>query len=97
MHTVVRFTDTVLLELHAYNLSCPRKCVHIVPLPQVSCDLCFCRLQQLERSQTDIASELGCIKAMGSSIKGWKQQMDDAGTQAATALELVQSNGKDIR
>lgn len=37
------------------------------------------------------------MKALGSSIEGWKHQMNDAGAQAAAVLALVQSDGSEIR
>ena len=59
--------------------------------------VCFCRLQHLEGSQNAIGSELDQIRTLGSSIEGWKHQMNDAGAQAAAVLALVQSDGSDIR
>lgn len=59
--------------------------------------LCSCRLQNLESSQTAIASELDRVKTLGSSIEGWKLQVNNANNQAATALDLVKCNGADMR
>lgn len=57
----------------------------------------ICRLKHLESSQDAIGSELDQMKMLGSSIEGWKHQMNDAGAQAAAVLALVQSDGSDIR
>lgn len=51
----------------------------------------------MESSQDAIGSELDQMKALGSSIEGWKHQMNDAGAQAAAVLALVQSDGSEIR
>lgn len=51
----------------------------------------------MESSQDAIGSELDHMKALGSSIEGWKHQMNDAGAQAAAVLALVQSDGSEIR
>ena len=57
----------------------------------------LCRLQHLEGSHNAINSELDQIKSLGSSIEGWKHQMNDAGAQAAAVLALVQSDGSELR
>lgn len=56
-----------------------------------------CRLQAVEDTQGGMAEDLENLKGLGSQLSQWRNQMEEASTQVATVLKLVETDASDVR
>ena len=56
-----------------------------------------CRLQAVEDTQGGMAEDLENLKGLGSQLSQWRNQMEEASSQVATVLNLVETDASDVR
>ena len=55
------------------------------------------RLQACEDTQAVMAEDLENLRGLGSHLSTWRNQMEEASSQVATVLNLVESDTSDFR
>ncbi len=64
-----------------------------------SCEQCVSasRLQACEDTQAVMAEDLESLRGLGSQLSSWRNQMEEASSQVATVLNLVESDASEFR